>query len=133
MSCKVVREVAEQSERQPWAGVSCIQGEVEGGERLFLIQHRPFTKSSPPLAPSSSPSPSPSSVYLPPLSLSSPPSSSSPPADVPSQIAEKKLIQLFPKVAGHIDFADISTPLTINHYMRDPSGGAVGLDHTPPR
>jgi len=49
------------------------------------------------------------------------------------EIAEKKLVQLFPKVAGHIDFADISTPLTINHYMRDPSGGAVGLDHTPPR
>ena len=32
-----------------------------------------------------------------------------------------------------MDFVDLSTPLTIEHYLREPRGGAVGLDPTPQR
>lgn len=41
--------------------------------------------------------------------------------------------KFFPQVKGHVDFTDLSTPLTIKHYLEAPSGGAVGLDQTPAR
>ena len=34
---------------------------------------------------------------------------------------------------GKIEFTDISTPLTIEHYLPSSSGGAIGLDVTPAR
>jgi all-trans-retinol 13,14-reductase len=32
-----------------------------------------------------------------------------------------------------VDLVDVSTPLTIQHYLRKEQGGAVGLDQTPAR
>jgi len=31
------------------------------------------------------------------------------------------------------DYIDVSTPLSIEHYLRMPGGGAVGLEPTPER
>ena len=42
-------------------------------------------------------------------------------------------LKYFPKAAEHIAMVDISTPLTIQHYLKAPHGGAVGLDVTPER
>ena len=42
-------------------------------------------------------------------------------------------MQLFPALTPHIDFVDVSTPLTIQHYLRKEAGGAVGLDQVPAR
>jgi hypothetical protein len=42
-------------------------------------------------------------------------------------------LQLFPALTPHIDFVDVSTPLTIQHYLRKEAGGAVGLDQVPAR
>jgi hypothetical protein len=39
----------------------------------------------------------------------------------------------FPKARGRIAVADISTPLSIQYYLRAPHGGAVGLDVCPSR
>ena len=39
--------------------------------------------------------------------------------------------RIFPGVKGRLDFVDVSTPLTIEHYLKTPSGGAGGLDQTP--
>jgi len=39
--------------------------------------------------------------------------------------------EIFPGVKGKLDFVDCSTPLTIEHYLKTPSGGAGGLDQTP--
>jgi len=39
----------------------------------------------------------------------------------------------FPKVRGRVAFADVSTPLTIEHYLPSTSGSAIGLDVVPAR
>ena len=39
----------------------------------------------------------------------------------------------FPKSRGKVEVADLSTPLTIEHYLRADKGGAVGIDVTPQR
>jgi hypothetical protein len=44
-----------------------------------------------------------------------------------------KLLELYPKVRGKIDYFEVSTPATIEHYLRTQNGGAVGLDQTPAR
>jgi hypothetical protein len=40
---------------------------------------------------------------------------------------------LYPRVQGKIDYFEVSTPSTIEHYLRATDGGAVGLDQTPTR
>ena len=37
------------------------------------------------------------------------------------------------QVKGAIDFVDVSTPLSIAHYLASPGGAAVGLDPAPER
>ena len=39
----------------------------------------------------------------------------------------------FPGTKDHVAFCDISTPLTIENYMRPGRGAAIGLDVTPER
>ena len=39
----------------------------------------------------------------------------------------------FPKTVGKLEFCDISTPLTIENYLRSGNGAAIGLDVTPKR
>jgi phytoene dehydrogenase-like protein len=41
--------------------------------------------------------------------------------------------RMYPLVKGKVNFVDVSTPLSIEHYLRAPNGGAVGLDVTPER
>ena len=43
------------------------------------------------------------------------------------------LLRFYPQLDGHIELVDISTPLSIQHYLRADEGGAVGLDHSPAR
>eukprot|EP00009_Paramoeba_aestuarina_P002331 CAMPEP_0201522318 /NCGR_PEP_ID=MMETSP0161_2-20130828/16913_1 /ASSEMBLY_ACC=CAM_ASM_000251 /TAXON_ID=180227 /ORGANISM="Neoparamoeba aestuarina, Strain SoJaBio B1-5/56/2" /LENGTH=541 /DNA_ID=CAMNT_0047921129 /DNA_START=202 /DNA_END=1827 /DNA_ORIENTATION=+ len=43
------------------------------------------------------------------------------------------LYRFFPKVKGHIEVVDVSTPLTIEYYLNEPKGGAVGLNPSPER
>mmetsp|Transcript_13775 Transcript_13775/g.19132 ORF Transcript_13775/g.19132 Transcript_13775/m.19132 type:complete len:603 (-) Transcript_13775:561-2369(-) len=43
------------------------------------------------------------------------------------------LFKFYPQVEDKIELIDISTPLSIHHYLRTPKGGAVGLDQTPKR
>ena len=44
------------------------------------------------------------------------------------------LMKNYPKITREdIELIDISTPLTIEHYLRSPSGAAVGLDVEPTR
>jgi len=43
------------------------------------------------------------------------------------------LFKVFPQVKERVEFSDVSTPLTIKHYMLVPDGAAVGLDQTPLR
>eukprot|EP00743_Colponemidia_sp_Colp-15_P003770 GILK01004067.1.p1 GENE.GILK01004067.1~~GILK01004067.1.p1 ORF type:complete len:627 (-),score=65.92 GILK01004067.1:98-1945(-) len=45
----------------------------------------------------------------------------------------KVLFAWYPKVESAIRYIDVSTPLSIEYYLREPSGGAVGLDHCPRR
>jgi len=42
-------------------------------------------------------------------------------------------LQYFPKAKDKIEFADISTPLSIEYYLNSTRGGAVGLDVSPIR
>ena len=42
-------------------------------------------------------------------------------------------LRYFPKAKDHIAVIDISTPLSIQYYLRATQGGAVGLDVTPAR
>lgn len=48
-----------------------------------------------------------------------------------------RLLQLlhrhYPKTVGRVEFLDISTPLTIEHYLGSYKGAGVGLDVTPQR
>jgi len=41
--------------------------------------------------------------------------------------------ELFPGTDGRIEFVDICSPLSIEHYLKTPSGGAGGLDMVPKR
>jgi all-trans-retinol 13,14-reductase len=43
------------------------------------------------------------------------------------------LLRFYPQLEGHIELVDVSTPLSIQHYLRTDEGGAVGLDHSPAR
>eukprot|EP00301_Raphidiophrys_heterophryoidea_P005546 c12316_g1_i2.p1 GENE.c12316_g1_i2~~c12316_g1_i2.p1 ORF type:complete len:600 (+),score=136.11 c12316_g1_i2:304-2103(+) len=50
---------------------------------------------------------------------------------------EKKFLDVlyrhYPKVEGKVVFSDMSTPLTINHYLWAPEGSACGLENSPAR
>jgi phytoene dehydrogenase-like protein len=43
------------------------------------------------------------------------------------------LLRFYPQLEGHIELVDVSTPLSIAHYLGTDEGGAVGLDQTPAR
>jgi all-trans-retinol 13,14-reductase len=43
------------------------------------------------------------------------------------------LLRFYPQLEGHIELVDVSTPLSIQHYLGADEGGAVGLDHSPAR
>jgi len=43
------------------------------------------------------------------------------------------LLRFYPQLEGKIELVDVSTPLSIAHYLGADGGGAVGLDHTPER
>lgn len=43
------------------------------------------------------------------------------------------LLRFYPQLEGRIDLVDVSTPLSIGHWLASNEGGAVGLDHTPQR
>mmetsp|Transcript_11996 Transcript_11996/g.33803 ORF Transcript_11996/g.33803 Transcript_11996/m.33803 type:complete len:615 (+) Transcript_11996:109-1953(+) len=43
------------------------------------------------------------------------------------------LYRFFPKVEGKVDIVDVSTPLSIEFYLEEPRGGAVGLSPCPIR
>jgi phytoene dehydrogenase-like protein len=43
------------------------------------------------------------------------------------------LLRFYPQLDGRIELVDVSTPLSIEHYLGAHQGGAVGLDHTPER
>ncbi len=43
------------------------------------------------------------------------------------------LIRFYPQLEGRIELVDVSTPLSIQHYLGADRGGAVGLDQTPER
>jgi hypothetical protein len=45
----------------------------------------------------------------------------------------KIFLRYFPKAKDHIDFVDLSTPLSIESWLTQHKGGAVGLDVTPAR
>lgn len=43
------------------------------------------------------------------------------------------LLRFYPQLEGRIELVDVSTPLSIEHYLGSHEGGAVGLDQTPER
>jgi all-trans-retinol 13,14-reductase len=43
------------------------------------------------------------------------------------------LLRFYPQLEGRIGLVDVSTPLSIEHYLGANEGGAVGLDQTPER
>eukprot|EP00052_Salpingoeca_macrocollata_P016088 m.128974 g.128974 ORF g.128974 m.128974 type:complete len:672 (+) comp19917_c0_seq1:71-2086(+) len=43
------------------------------------------------------------------------------------------LYRFYPQLEGRVVFSDVSTPLSIEHYLATPGGGAVGLDPSPLR
>ena len=43
------------------------------------------------------------------------------------------LLRFYPQLEGRIELVDVSTPLSIEHYLGANEGGAVGLDQTPER
>src|SRR5262249_48027861 len=43
------------------------------------------------------------------------------------------LVRCHPQLEGGIDSVDVSTPLSIQHYLGAHEGGAVGLEHAPSR
>ncbi len=45
----------------------------------------------------------------------------------------KKLYKFYPQCKDKIDFIDLSTPLSLEYYLKSDKGGAVGLDVTPNR
>lgn len=45
----------------------------------------------------------------------------------------KVLLRFYPQLEGKIELVDVSTPLSIAHYLAADEGGAVGLDQSPER
>jgi all-trans-retinol 13,14-reductase len=45
----------------------------------------------------------------------------------------KLMLRFYPQLEGKIDLVDVSTPLSIQHWLGADQGGAVGLDQTPSR
>ncbi len=45
----------------------------------------------------------------------------------------KVLLRFYPQLEGRIELLDVSTPLSIAHYLAADEGGAVGLDQSPER
>jgi all-trans-retinol 13,14-reductase len=45
----------------------------------------------------------------------------------------KVLLRFYPQLEGRIELVDVSTPLSIEHYLGADEGGAVGLDQSPQR
>ena len=43
------------------------------------------------------------------------------------------LLRFYPQLEGRIELVDVSTPLSIEHYLSTDEGGAVGLDQSPQR
>ena len=43
------------------------------------------------------------------------------------------LLRFYPQLEGAIELVDVSTPLSIEHYLGAEGGGAVGLDQVPER
>ena len=43
------------------------------------------------------------------------------------------LLRFYPQLEGRIELLDVSTPLSIEHYLGSHGGGAVGLDQSPER
>jgi len=43
------------------------------------------------------------------------------------------LFRMYPQLKDRVEFVNVSTPLSIEYYLREPRGGAVGLDQTPRR
>lgn len=46
---------------------------------------------------------------------------------------ERALLEHYPSTKGRVAFVNISTPLTIEHYLPSTAGSAIGLDVTPSR
>jgi len=46
---------------------------------------------------------------------------------------EKMLHRFYPKTEGHVELSDVSTPLSIEHYLWTHKGSATGMDHSPSR
>jgi phytoene dehydrogenase-like protein len=44
-----------------------------------------------------------------------------------------ELLRFYPQLEGRIELVDVSTPLSIEHYLATVEGSAVGLDQTPER
>ena len=56
--------------------------------------------------------------------------------EMKAQWSERLLALLhrhFPGTVGRVEFVDLSTPLTVEHYLRAVGGAGVGLDVTPQR
>jgi all-trans-retinol 13,14-reductase len=45
----------------------------------------------------------------------------------------KVLLRFYPQLEGRIELVDVSTPLSIEHYLSSQKGSAVGLDQSPER
>ena len=45
----------------------------------------------------------------------------------------EKLHLFYPQTRGKVDFIDLSTPLSLEYYLKSDKGGAIGLDVTPNR
>ncbi len=43
------------------------------------------------------------------------------------------LLRFYPQLEGRIDLVDVSTPLSIEHYLGTSEGGSVGMEHSPAR
>jgi len=43
------------------------------------------------------------------------------------------LLRYYPQLEGRIELVDVSTPLSIEHYLSSDKGGAVGIDQSPER
>ena len=50
-----------------------------------------------------------------------------------ANIMKETLFEYYPQLKDQVDLTDVSTPLTIEHYLNEPRGGAVGLDTCPER
>ena len=46
---------------------------------------------------------------------------------------QEMLLRFYPQLKDKMDFIDVSTPLSIEHYLASPDGAAVGLEPSPLR